>query len=116
VAAQLRRTSDEVDYLLIPLTYCDISMEEKCNIVGEGLDCAILRDPELVKRFPEIKEVAACLYGISRLCNQNFSTYDPFDRLGVKNVDEYLSLVSQGEQEALRFYEAIRKSCQRKVE
>lgn len=71
-------------------------------------DCPILTDENFLKERPGIVGVAAFLDGVHRTLYRMQGNYEIFDRLGVRDAKTYLTLIQNGNVEAIRIYEKTR--------
>ena len=71
-------------------------------------DIAIFAGADFLTRHPGIVDVAGFLHSCARTHYKFTGKYKAFDRLGVDNVEDYLSLVANNHAEAVKLYEKTR--------
>lgn len=81
--------------------------------IDEGLkqmieDCPILLDEDFQMQHPGVAGVAGFLNATATLYYKMGWKYDPFDRVGVNNIADYIKLIQEENPEALRIYEKVR--------
>ena len=71
-------------------------------------DCPILLDKDFQRQPPGIAGVAGFLESAAKTHYRMSGKYEPFDRVGVDNITDYIKLVQEGNPEAVRMYERVR--------
>jgi hypothetical protein len=71
-------------------------------------DCPMLVDEGFKRQHPWIVNVATFLDATAEFTYKKTGKYDPFDRLGVRSIKEYMALLQQGNPEAVRIYRKVR--------
>lgn len=68
----------------------------------------ILEDSEFLNEFPEVTEFAFFIYRASRSAHATKTHYKPFQKAGVDNIQDYLTLLQQRNPEVVRIYNDVR--------
>jgi hypothetical protein len=71
-------------------------------------DCPILLDEDFGKQHPGIVNVAGFLNASAKTHYRAAKRFDPFDRVGVDNIREYITLIHAGNADAVRTYQNLR--------
>ncbi|MBU2615749.1 MAG: hypothetical protein KKC19_01455 [Nanoarchaeota archaeon] len=70
--------------------------------------CLSILDEKFLKEHPGIIDVAGFLNSVSRTSIRVKGKYEPFDRLEIKTIREYLKKAQEGDEEALKTYRTVR--------
>ena len=81
--------------------------EENIEIILSN--CSQLKNEEFIKKFPGINNVAGFLGSAARTSYSITGSYIPFDRLGVRTIPDFLTLVENGDIRAIRLYSDVKE-------
>lgn len=70
-------------------------------------ECELLSDEDFLNRHPRIMNFAVFMNETAKIHYKMNREYNPFDRVGVNNIRDYLSLIQQGNPEAVRLYQKV---------
>lgn len=70
--------------------------------------CPILSDGDFLRKHPGVADVAGFLNSAAKVHYLMKQGYEPFDRIGVKNIRDFLAQLQEGNPKAAETYTKVR--------
>ena len=71
-------------------------------------ECPMLLDKSFTEEYPGIVGVAGFLDSVSKTAYRHTGKYAPFEKVGARNLNEFLGQVQSGIPEAVHTYQTVR--------